>query len=399
MPIMRSPLAFAALTLLAVACTPSPAVPPQGPPPPQAPPATTAGAGSLIAAGRNFSCAVMTDGHAHCWGKNDLGQLGIGTRGDPVTKPMNIADLTDLVSIGAGTNHACALSRTGRVACWGWSEASGDEQHGVRVFPAEVVASGARSLSVGGRHDCIVTNDGAARCMGWGADGQLGNGEPKPSLTAVGVAGLDKGILAISAGEAHTCAVGEGGKLSCWGSARYGRLGNGASQTFAGSLIPVDVVNMKTGVASVAAGGDRTCALTTAGGVQCWGRWKPGRPLSDSQASELAATPMEVQGLSRGVTAITVGQAHACALFGSGAIKCWGWNERGQLGNGSTTDSEVPVDVQGISDAVAISAGYLHTCAMRRNGSFACWGDNGFGQLGNGTTKDSSTPVAVLPGT
>lgn len=350
-----------------------------------------------ITAGRGFSCAVTGEGRVRCWGRNHLGQLGNGTRSDAESKPTFVADLKQAVSVGAGSTHACALEKSGRVACWGWSEASGDEQHGVRVFPATVIEKGARALTVGARHDCVVTTDGAARCMGWGSDGQLGAGNTSNSLDAVAVAGLDRDVALVSAGEAHSCAILAAGKLVCWGSGRFGRLGNGASQTYTGSSVPVDVVGMKTGIASVAAGGDRTCALSTAGAVTCWGRWKPGRPLSDSQPSELAATPMEVPGVTKGVTSIAVGQAHACALFGSGAVKCWGWNERGQLGNGALVDSETPVDVRGVDDAIAIAAGDLHTCAVRRSGAIACWGDNGFGQLGNGTTTDSPTAVAVAP--
>ena len=383
------------LSLFFVACAPAATPPAKEPAPPTAPPPSAATTGTKLSAGRDFTCAVASDGRARCWGRNHLGQLGNGTRGDPSSTPTGVADLTDVVSIGAGGAHACALQSSGRVTCWGWNETAADEQHGVRTFPAEI-GKGARTLVVGGRHDCIVTTEGAAKCMGWGSDGQLGTGNDRASAEPQPVAGLDHGVATISAGEAHSCAVLEGGKLVCWGSAKTGRLGNGSSQLYASSSLPVDVVNMKSGVATVAAGGERTCALSTAGAVQCWGRWKPGRRLSDADPAEATATPLEVAGLATNVRALAVGQSHACAIVGSGSVKCWGWNERGQLGNGATTDAETPVDVRGLDDAIAISAGYLHTCAVRRTGAIVCWGSNAFGQLGDGTTKDSTVPVSVL---
>ncbi len=389
---MRPALPFALGLLGAFACTPAATQPPSAPPPPQAP-VLAATSGARIAAGRGVTCAVTEDGRVRCWGRNDLSQLGTGSRSDFQNKPALVADLTDVVSVGVGLAQACALTKGGRVACWGKNETAGDEQHAVRGFPATVVERDAKLLTVGGRHACIVTTAGAAQCFGWGSDGQLGTGTPNSTSDAKAVAGLGAGVLLLSAGEEHTCGVTQGGKLQCWGSARYGRLGNGSSQTYAGSLFPIDVVGMKADVASVAAGGDRTCALSSKGAVTCWGRWKPGRPLSDAQPTEITATPLEIAGLERGVDAITVGHAHACALMHGGNVKCWGWNERGQLGNGAVADSETPVDVRGLGDAVAIAAGDLHTCALRRSGAVSCWGDNGFGQLGDGTTKDSPTPV------
>src|SRR5512139_1574723 len=118
---MRLPLVFAVLVL---ACTPASSTPPAAPPLPNSPPPPTAVAGMKVTAGKGFSCAVAADGRARCWGRNHLGQLGNGTRADTQSKPTYVADLTDVVSVGAGSNHACALQKSGRVACWGWSEAS-----------------------------------------------------------------------------------------------------------------------------------------------------------------------------------------------------------------------------------------------------------------------------------
>src|SRR5947199_143177 len=155
-----------------------------------------------------------------------------------------------------------------------------------------------------------------------------------------------------------------------------------------------------------AARGYHSCALLGDGTVWCWGRNSDGQlgvTPSGSQCPTTpgffcSSTPVRATGITS-AAAVIAGGYHTCALFGDGTAQCWGRNDDGQLGDGTTTSSSTPVRVGGITGAVAVSAGILHTCALLANGTVKCWGavgpNNDFGQLGNGATTGSSTPVTV----
>jgi alpha-tubulin suppressor-like RCC1 family protein len=258
----------------------------------------------------------------------------------------------------------------------------------VNAQPASATA--AASISAGGTHTCALTAVGGAQC--WGANdwGQLGDGTTTGRRIPDEVAGLTSGVAALSTGLIHTCALTTAGGVKCWGENFYGQLGDGSTTN---SATPVNVSGLSSGVTAVSAGDLSTCALTVGGGVKCWGSNGLGQ-LGDGSTTG-SATPVNVFGLSSGVTAISAGD-HACALSVGGGVKCWGDNHYGQLGNGSMTNSTTPVSVSGLaSGAAAISAGGNHTCAVTTNGGAKCWGLNQYGQLGNGTKTSSSTPVNV----
>jgi alpha-tubulin suppressor-like RCC1 family protein len=199
----------------------------------------------------------------------------------------------------------------------------------------------------------------------------------------------------ISAGAFHTCALTTAGGVQCWGDNSSGELGDG---TTIGSDGPVSVKGLSTGVTAVAAGDFGSCALTTAGAVKCWGDDSFGE-LGNGKTGTENDKPVQVKGLTSGATQVSAGGDHACAIV-SGAAECWGENDAGELGNGTTTDSDVPVLVQGLTAGVTqVSAGEAtgteeHTCAVV-SGAAWCWGSNGFGELGNGTLTGSDIPVPV----
>jgi alpha-tubulin suppressor-like RCC1 family protein len=220
-------------------------------------------------------------------------------------------------------------------------------------------------------------------------EGKLGNGPMMGSSDVPGdVVGLSSDVMGVATGTEHTCAVTMGGAVECWGHGFKGELGNGSIQG-PNSQIPVAVVGLESGVVSVVAGDRYSCALTEAGAVKCWGDGPPtASPIPNY-------VPVDVAGLPSDVASISSDFDHVCALTRGGAVWCWGTGIHIQLANGSTTvTSAQPIAVPSLSGGVAsVSAGVDYSCAALLDGGIACWGSNADGELGDGTTATSSVPV------
>ena len=355
---------------------------------------------TAISAGSDYTCAVSTGqlvpfgSVAECWGYNNFGQLGDGTTTSSLV-PVSVSGLASgVTSISAGGNHTCALTTSGGVKCWGPGGELGDGTFTDSLVPVDVsgLTTGVTAISAGGDHTCALTTSGGIKCWGVNLFGQLGIGRSGGvSTVPVDVSGLTSGVTAISAGGNHTCALTTSGGIKCWGSNYSGEVGDGTTGNMRAA--PVDVSGLTSGVTAISAGGDHTCALTASGGVKCWGKNTFGE-LGNGTTTD-SPVPVDVSGLTSGVAAISVGGEDSCALTISGGVECWGHNNLGQLGNGTTTDSPVPVDVSGLASGVtAISAGKLHTCAITSTAA-KCWGGGGRGELGNGSTTNSPIPVDV----
>ncbi len=350
---------------------------------------------SAIDAGGFHTCARTAVGGVLCWGNNQRGQLGDGSNTTRFTA-VDVSGLSSGVSAVSTYNaHACALVAGGGVKCWGWNQNGqlGDDSTTTRVSAVDVSGFGTvgRAVATGTFHSCAVTIGGGVKCWGSNFFGQLGDGSTTERLTAVDVSGLSSGVTAVAAGARHTCVLTSGSAVKCWGNNAFGQLGDGSGLD---RLTAVDVSGLGGGVSAIAAGEDHTCALTTGGGVKCWGDNASGQLGDGSTTRRLAA--VDVSGLGNGISSITAGRAHTCAVTLSGGAKCWGNNAVGQLGDGSTTDRLNAVDVGGLGGGVrAIAAGGGHTCAVTMGGGVMCWGDNLTGQLGDGSTTQRPTAVDV----
>ncbi len=352
---------------------------------------------AAVSVGNYHSCARTTGSGMKCWGMNNVGQLGDGSATQRTT-PVDVSGLTSGVSIMApGLSHSCALTTSGWVKCWGENytfSRLGDGTTVQRLTPINVsgLTNGGSPIEAGGFHTCGSTLSGGLKCWGHNYSGQLGDGTTTPRNIPVSVSGLSSGVTAVSAGYLHTCALTTAGGVKCWGDNGEGRLGDGTTTQ---RLTPVDVSGLTSGVVAITAGARHTCALTAGGGVKCWGQNAFGQ-LGDGTTVSPRLTPVDVSGFTSGVIAISAGEYHTCALTSAGGVKCWGGNYNGQLGDGTTTQRLTPMDVSGLTSGVtAISAGNFHTCALTASGGLKCWGYNPYGQLGDGTTNQSLVPVDV----
>ncbi len=300
-------------------------------------------------------------------------------------------------TIATGTTHSCVVEADATVSCWGRNNYGQLGNGTTTSSPTPVTVVGiadAVAVTAGNYHSCAVRAGGTAVCWGRGNSGQLGGFWTVDSHTPTAVSSLT-GITSLSAGGSHTCATLESGQARCWGSNAFGQLGN-ASLTAASTPRVVGTISRSGllpmgGIAEVEAGTSFTCARMTAGGVRCWGRNNFGQ-LGDGTTTQ-RTTPVAVATLT-GAFDLAVGDNHACAATGVGRASCWGFNLMGQLGDGTQQGRSTPVEVQRrltstltfpIVNVTSITAGQYHTC-LRSLGEVWCTGNNDFGQLAMDTT-------------
>ena len=374
----------------------------------------------------------------HYWSRTLI--LGVALLLGSLRSPAR-ATLSEAVDAGIGSS--CALTASGGVECWGLNSSGqlGDGTTTSRSTPDYVsgLTSGVRAVAVGGDFACALTATAGSlsesfpslgvKCWGDNSFGQLGDGTTTDRLTPVDVSGLTSGVLAITAGAGHACALlapppSGSTMVKCWGSNTSGQLGDG---TTTDRLTPISVVGSADMVA-VTAGLDHTCGISLAPGAsasfdeldaeteaegelvypgtaKCWGGNASGQLGDGTTMNRL--TPVDVV-VPESLFDITAGNLMTCATAWDGGlfpVRCWGANAAGQLGDGTTTDRLTPVEVPtfinlGGPFAGRLSAGGEHTCApstpLLGDGlSARCWGYNGSGELGDGTTTTRLTPVEV----
>jgi alpha-tubulin suppressor-like RCC1 family protein len=262
-----------------------------------------------LASGYSHTCALSDSGDLTCWGD--------GSAAAPSSHGVT--------AIGAGGRNTCVVTVSGAVTC------SGSNVHG-QASPGP--ASGAVSVALSEWHTCALMAGGGVKCWGENQFGQLGDGTATDRWSPVDVVGLTNAV-AIAAGNSFTCALTDAGGVKCWGD-RYGNF-------------PADIAGLTSGVTAISSAVVHVCALLESGGVKCWGTNSFGQ-LGDGQRCGRTACidPVDVAGLQSGITAIATGSYHTCAVTSQGGVKCWGNNFGGQLGNGKWGPrliSATPVDV------------------------------------------------------
>ncbi|MBN2084614.1 MAG: hypothetical protein JW748_05265 [Anaerolineales bacterium] len=349
-----------------------------------------------IALGKAHSCAVFDTGRVKCWGMNTRRQLGNESMVNS-NLPVEVEGLADVKALTAGWAHTCALTKSGGVKCWGYNKYGelGNGQNADSGPPVAVhgLSAGVIAIEAGDDHTCAVTASGAVMCWGFNQYGQLGDGTTTSRSVPVPIqAPMGNGALAVAAGWGHTCILTADKSVRCWGNNEYGQLGYGAVEDY--RFTPMDVAGLAMSAERISADGGQACALTIYGGIRCWGNNKYGQ-LGDG-TGDTRSTPVAVHDPAQGMRNVAAGWNHTCGITRAGGALCWGWNYSGQLGDGTKASRAVPAEVYGLGEgAEVLSLGWAHTCAVTDLGGVKCWGANESGQLGDGTDLDSQVPLAV----
>jgi len=342
-----------------------------------------------VVVGGAHSCSLRGDGSLVCWGGNDQGQLGDGSRTGriQITTPVPGGPFAHAAS---GLTHVCALAPDGSARCWGANDhgqlGGGPGTGGGGAVP---VAGGEafRRITAGSAHSCALTSEGAAYCWGANDSGQLGDGSRTSRNAPVRVSS-NVSFREITAGWNHTCALSAEGIAFCWGANGSGQLG---SATTAASAAPGPVPGGHR-FRMLAAGNAHTCGVTDQGQVLCWGMNSSGQ-LGDGTLEDRALPLAIASGES--FTAVAAGGVHSCALTQSGEALCWGRNLYGQIGDGTQVDRSSPTPVQTAARFAQLHSFGSHNCGRTTTGEVLCWGYNLDGQLGDGTRQNRGPPVTV----
>jgi alpha-tubulin suppressor-like RCC1 family protein len=302
-----------------------------------------------IAGGDDHTCALLSGGGVKCWGGNYWGGLGDGMAGiNIVVAPVSAVGLTDVTAIWAGRGTSCARRDGGEIWCWGRNDDGqlglGTESATVGVPTLAKELTGISVVAPASVHACGLAG-GAVKCWGRNHLGQLGNGSLMNSVTPVEVSGLAQSAsFIVETNGAHSCAVVGDGSPVCWGNNDYGMFGNGDTQNIAS--LPQLTIGLPGPVVALSAGSLHTCAIVESGAVWCWGEGGAGQLGTGTSDDQFV--PVEVVDVPAPAVAIAAGGLHTCALTIDDTLYCWGNNSHGQLGTGNFDPTSKPVPVQGL---------------------------------------------------
>jgi alpha-tubulin suppressor-like RCC1 family protein len=333
--------------------------------------------------------AAADPGMPYTWGTNDSGELGDGTTVARFA-PEAVPGLDDVIDLHGGREHVVALRQDRTVVTWGRNNFGQlGIGGGMRTSPTPVPGvSGVLAVETGHYHSLALLANGTVLAWGYNAYGQLGDGTTTSRSSPERVSGLEDAV-AIAAGRNMSYAIRENGTVWAWGLNGDGQLGDG---TTANRTTPVRVGSL-TNIVEIAGGRDHGLAITSTGSVWGWGDNNHGQVGDGTLIDRTDPVPVLT-----GVADVIAGAHHSYALTDQGTVRSWGRNYRGALGIGVITARRTePQAVLGLSDVVAIGAGRDHGLAVLVDGTVRAWGFNEAGQLGDGTTLTRTTPI-VVPG-
>lgn len=366
-----------------------------------------------VSAGHAHTCALTEAGKAYCWGHNSRGQLGIGSTATSMTRPTKVEDSgalagKRLIDISAGgsasRSHTCATASDGQLYCWGDNNfrqlGNGTttlSRVPVRTDRGLLAGQTFTSVSAGGQHTCALTSSAAVYCWGAGGNGQLGNGATPLSSDPVAVS-TPLRFRNVSAGLGQTCGITTTSQNHCWGAGTSGQLGNNALLNQALPVRTADTLPWSL----VSSGGLFQCGIA-AGKAYCAGAGDSGRLGDGTTSATSRPGPVDSTGVLNGKTLTQLDSAASggftCAIDAQNKVYCWGRGTGGQLGNGTTSSSTVPVAMRLTNvrsgTIKQVSAGENHSCAVSPDGRLYCTGFNVWGQLGTGDTRSIWIPIRV----
>lgn len=361
--------------------------------------AQLAASAGKIAVGPFHTCAVKADATVACWGHGSNREVLPGSLSDQWT-PVVVPGLTGMTYVAVSYQRSCAIDNFGVLSCWG----------GGLTTPTaikdgnNVTYTGLKAVAMGTLHTCFIDANTNVQCFGRNSLGQLGDGSPvglgDPYVAVpVFVQRLNSvpltGVISLAAGDNHTCALTNSGEVVCWGS---GPIGDGSTRSNI-AVVPA----IASGAMTIGSGAGHVCAAMAAGGLKCWGSNGFGQlgNADATLASQLVPVSVrDLRGLLTGVTAIAArsgNKANTCAIPASGRVVCWGAVAPASLNGTNTWDLAEQGNLA--ARVTSLASGWSHTCVLVVDGSVECWGDNQFGQLGLGHLQAINVGGPTLPST
>lgn len=359
-----------------------------------------------VAAGDTATCARWSDGRVACWGTLNLGHTPGAGPSDPQPTPRFITGISHAIDLSVGARHACAVVLGGQVLCWGVNN-HGELGDGSRISRSEPrPASGLSNVvevAAGASVTCAITQARELYCWGrnhWGVLGRpsTGAGAVADATTPTRVTTSLAGLLHVALGSESACVIAAEGRVYCWSSSvlggrRVARLPTAPSPGQAARLHKVAGVGPAR---MLGLGVWHACALRDDDTVRCWGvNWPEVTHRAPHRIMDEDRAPEHVQGIQQ-AEGLAVGAQHACVYTTSGALTCWGSQAGAPNLGGLPRRSRRPSGIRGLRGVSGATAGTSHVCVIASE-QLMCFGDNTWGQLGTGNTASADHPVAVVP--